>query len=125
MKISKCKATGVPAYPSIVSNNTENNLREVDMQTNKQPEGDVVVTKTEEGYIVCVTRQDEEGRVISVIAEGKIPREREDTKLIEKMIKALKSCREDMSGTRFKSKTYDDILVNAALKLARKRLEEI
>ena len=26
MKISTCKATGGPAYPSIASNNTENNL---------------------------------------------------------------------------------------------------
>ena len=26
MKISKCKDTGGPVYPSIVSNNTENNL---------------------------------------------------------------------------------------------------
>lgn len=56
------------------------------MQTNKQPEGDVVVTTTEEGYIVCVTRQDEEGRILSILAEGKPPKEKEDTKLIEDLL---------------------------------------
>ena len=32
--------------------------------------GEVVVTKTEDGQIVAVTRQDEEGRILSVIAES-------------------------------------------------------
>ena len=32
--------------------------------------GEVVVTKTEDGQIVAVTRQDEEGRMLSVIAES-------------------------------------------------------
>jgi hypothetical protein len=32
--------------------------------------GEVVVTKTEAGQIVAVTRQDEEGRILSVIAES-------------------------------------------------------
>lgn len=36
----------------------------------KQPPGDVVVTRNEAGRIVAVTRQDEEGRILSVIAEG-------------------------------------------------------
>ena len=35
-----------------------------------EPEGDVVVTKTQDGRIVAVTRQDEEGRILSVIAEA-------------------------------------------------------
>ncbi len=34
-----------------------------------QPSGEVVVTKNESGAIVSVTRQDKEGRVLSVIAE--------------------------------------------------------
>lgn len=34
------------------------------------PKGEVVVTKTQEGQIVAVTRQDEEGRILSVIAES-------------------------------------------------------
>ncbi|EPH2637447.1 hypothetical protein L4O93_003110 [Pseudomonas aeruginosa] len=36
-----------------------------------QPSGEVVVTKNESGAIVSVTRQDKEGRVLSVIAESK------------------------------------------------------
>jgi hypothetical protein len=35
-----------------------------------QPGGDVVVTKNEAGQIVAVTRQDDEGRILSVIAES-------------------------------------------------------
>ncbi|MGC2912250.1 hypothetical protein [Pseudomonas aeruginosa] len=35
-----------------------------------QPSGEVVVTKNESGTIVSVTRQDKEGRVLSVIAES-------------------------------------------------------
>lgn len=35
-----------------------------------QPSGEVVVTKNESGAIVSVTRQDKEGRVLSVIAES-------------------------------------------------------
>jgi len=35
----------------------------------EQPEGDVVVSWDEQGQIVAVTRQDEEGRILSVIAE--------------------------------------------------------
>ena len=36
----------------------------------EQPSGEVVVTKNESGAIVSVTRQDKEGRVLSVIAES-------------------------------------------------------
>ena len=64
--------------------------QDVDIQTNKQPEGDVVATTTEEGYIVCVTRQDEEGRVLSIIAEGKPPKEKEDTELIKDLLYLVK-----------------------------------
>jgi hypothetical protein len=35
-----------------------------------QPAGEVVVTKNEAGQIVAVTRQDDEGRILSVIAES-------------------------------------------------------
>lgn len=35
-----------------------------------RPQGEVVVTRTEDGEIVAVTRQDEDGRVLSVIAES-------------------------------------------------------
>ena len=35
--------------------------------------GDVVVTKNEAGQIVAVTRQDEDGRILSVIAECAAP----------------------------------------------------
>jgi hypothetical protein len=41
-----------------------------------EPAGDVVVTKAPDGQIVAVTRQDEEGRILSVIAESS-SRERE------------------------------------------------
>ena len=34
-----------------------------------RPEGEVVVTRVESGSIVAVTRQDNEGRMLSVIAE--------------------------------------------------------
>ena len=37
------------------------------------PEGDVVVSKDEAGQIVAVTRQDAEGRILSVIAESTAP----------------------------------------------------
>lgn len=35
-----------------------------------EPPGKVVVTKDLQGHIVCVTRQDEEGRILSVISES-------------------------------------------------------
>lgn len=38
-----------------------------------QPAGDVVVSKDEQGQIVAVTRQDSEGRILSVIAESAQP----------------------------------------------------
>ena len=37
------------------------------------PDGDVVVPKNEDGQIVAVTRQDAEGRILSVIAESAAP----------------------------------------------------
>jgi hypothetical protein len=37
------------------------------------PEGEIVITKNEDGAIVSVTRQDEEGRIISVLAESAAP----------------------------------------------------
>ena len=39
----------------------------------EQHSGDVVVTKNEQGQIVCVTRQDAEGNILSVIAESEQP----------------------------------------------------
>jgi hypothetical protein len=36
------------------------------------PEGEIVITKDEDGVIVSVTRQNEEGRIISVLAESTI-----------------------------------------------------
>lgn len=38
-----------------------------------EPRGDVVVTKNMAGQIVAVTRQDDEGRILSVIAESAAP----------------------------------------------------
>jgi hypothetical protein len=35
-------------------------------------QGEIVVTKDDSGAIVCVTRQDEEGQILSVIAESTI-----------------------------------------------------
>lgn len=35
-----------------------------------EPEGEIVVTKNQTGQIVAVTRQDEEGRILKVIAES-------------------------------------------------------
>ena len=35
-----------------------------------EPVGDVVVTRNDAGEIVAVTRQDDEGRILSVIAEA-------------------------------------------------------
>ncbi|WP_395055235.1 DUF551 domain-containing protein [Polaromonas sp.] len=37
------------------------------------PEGEIVVTKTEDGAIVSVTRQDEEGRILEIIAQDTQP----------------------------------------------------
>ena len=39
----------------------------------EQHSGDVVVTKNEQGQIVCVTRQNAEGNILSVIAESEQP----------------------------------------------------
>lgn len=36
----------------------------------RQPVGEVVVTKNDAGHIVAVARQDDEGRILSVIAES-------------------------------------------------------
>lgn len=41
------------------------------------PEGEIVITKNEDGVIVSVTRQDDEGRIISVLAESAAPAVRE------------------------------------------------
>ncbi len=38
-----------------------------------EPVGDVVVSCNEDGQIVAVTRQDDEGRILSVIAESAAP----------------------------------------------------
>lgn len=38
-------------------------------------QGEIVITKTEDGQIVAVTRQDEEGRILEVIAEAATQRE--------------------------------------------------
>lgn len=46
------------------------------------PEGHVVVTRNEAGQAVAVTRQDDEGRILSVIAEFEQP-ERSDQSLLE------------------------------------------
>lgn len=51
------------------------------------PEGDVVVTKTADGQIVAVTRQDEEGHILSVIAES-APR-KHDARTVEAMAEQL------------------------------------
>jgi hypothetical protein len=37
-----------------------------------QHEGEIVVTKNEAGQIVCVTRQDEEGRILKVLSESAV-----------------------------------------------------
>lgn len=39
------------------------------------PAGEIVVTKNEQGQIVAVTRQDKEGRVLSIVAESSTPAE--------------------------------------------------
>lgn len=44
----------------------------------KQQAGEVVVTRTQSGAIVAVTRQDAEGRVLSVIAEAPQPAPAQD-----------------------------------------------
>lgn len=46
------------------------------------PECHVVVTRNEAGQAVAVTRQDDEGRILSVIAEFELP-ERSDQSLLE------------------------------------------
>jgi hypothetical protein len=46
----------------------------------RKHEGNVVVTKNSEGVIVTVTRQDEEGRIISVISESSTNRSNEGEK---------------------------------------------
>ena len=35
-----------------------------------EQEGEVVVTKNQDGHIVCVTRQDEDGRILKIISES-------------------------------------------------------
>jgi hypothetical protein len=46
-------------------------------EATKDEQGEVVVTFTEDGRIVAVTRQDEEGRILSVIAEARDSTDRE------------------------------------------------
>lgn len=40
------------------------------IEADRKRKGEVVVTKTPEGEIIAVTRQDDEGRILSVIAEA-------------------------------------------------------
>lgn len=40
------------------------------IEADRQRQGEVVVTKTPEGEIIAVTRQDDEGKILSVIAEA-------------------------------------------------------
>lgn len=42
----------------------------------------------------------------------------EATEVVKKMLRALKSCKEELSGTRFKRKTYDETLVSNAIDIA-------
>ena len=58
------------------------------------PEGDVVVSWNEDGQIVAVTRQDREGRILSVIAESAAPVVREpltDEQIEQAVTVAVKS----------------------------------
>ena len=48
----------------------------------------------------------------------------EVTEVVKKMLSALKSCKEELSGTRFKSRTYDEVLVANAISMAHKYLRE-
>lgn len=48
-------------------------------QPQPQPQGEVVITKNESGQIVAVTRQDDEGRILTVIAESAPQPQREPT----------------------------------------------
>ena len=48
----------------------------------------------------------------------------EVTEVVKKMLIALKSCKEELSGTRFKQKTYDEILVANAISMAHNYLKE-
>ena len=41
---------------------------ETALQQSQQPAGDIVVTRNDRGLIVAVTRQDAEGRILSVVA---------------------------------------------------------
>lgn len=58
--------------------------------TAEQPIGEVVVTKTEDGQIVAVTRQDDEGRILSVIATS----DSEGQRAEESRVKLLAECRD-------------------------------
>ncbi len=45
---------------------------EIDERRAQAEQGEVVVTKNEAGQIVCVTRQDDEGRILKVISESSV-----------------------------------------------------
>lgn len=47
------------------------NLRAALAAAKAQPVGDLVITKNDAGQIVAVTRQDEEGRILEVLAEAR------------------------------------------------------
>lgn len=78
----------LPPLPEsrIVSYQTDSTMRSMELRTHsdeamqdyartaieadRKQKGEVVVTKTQDGEIIAVTRQDEEGRILSVIAEA-------------------------------------------------------
>lgn len=64
--LNDCIRNGVQWARSMFANNAEHIAP-------TEPEGDIVVTRSEDGQIVAVTRQDEEGRILSVIAESAQP----------------------------------------------------
>lgn len=70
---------------------------------NDQTSGDVTVTKNELGQIVAVTRTDEEGKVLSVIAESdNLPNVRDVSEAIQMLEMALSFslCNYDLESTR-------------------------
>lgn len=61
------------AAPAIMPNFTVHHMTPEQAYKAAEPEGEIVVTKTPAGRIIAVTRQDSEGRILSVIAEAAEP----------------------------------------------------
>lgn len=100
------------------------------------PAGEIVVTKNEQGQIVAVTRQDKEGRVLSIVAESSTPAEGDalDAEHVQQLREADEALMEQMQDALQEALELLDLLsplegdttrkVRKAITAASARLDE-